>query len=94
MLALTLLRTGDPARAAALLERSGKDVAPELCAEIGEALLPSDPRTAIPWLRTASAADAGNEALRQRLVQAELTMDSPARRTGRHRRERAWWRPF
>jgi thioredoxin-like negative regulator of GroEL len=92
MLAQTLLRTGDVARAAALLEPSRSTVEPQTCLEIGEALLPSDPGAAATWLQAAVDADPGNEALRVRLAQALAAVEGPARRTGRHRLQRSWLR--
>lgn len=94
MLALTFLRTGDAERAAGMLEvsRAAGSADPDICLEIGEALLPKDPAAARPWIASAVAARPDDDLAGRRLAEVNAALGGQLRRTGRHRADNhGWW---
>lgn len=94
MLALSLLRTGDVDRAASMLaaSRDAGSADPDVCLEIGEALLPKDPAAAHPWIASAVAARPDDDLAGRRLHEVQAALGGQLRRTGRHRADQhGWW---
>jgi len=93
LLALSLLRTGQTRRAAEALEQSRDTAAidPDLCLELGEALIADDAKTAQRWLARAAKARPDDEIARRRLAEVDAVLEGESRRNGRHRLERRSW---